>query len=276
MVDQSAQVSQSVLPMHVRKIKHQNRQLRKKISEEEKRLKGDKMQSRAHKKKATYSKYGKRIMNLLSHSYDGHGQKLNNTYTFGVLARDQKTKEYRQIAQVNSNNMKMAMHHLNQKIKQEIVDKRSGEMFMVYSNTGPLFCSVPTLAFQCREMTGFAITHSLIDPASTLYSSHKPSPSGYHLLQRAKGTPHVKLSSLGAADLKQARRVFGQVARNKNLIVALLDSKGNLVDRTVTNPKRKGEAKYGMVYSSIGLFQTLKKPGHYSQPIRNERDAGLQ
>lgn len=80
--------------MHIRRIKHQNRNLRKKISEEEKRLEGTKGGDDGQRKKQ-YSKYGERIVNLLEHAYEGQGKKLNNTYRFGVLARDQKTKEYR-------------------------------------------------------------------------------------------------------------------------------------------------------------------------------------
>jgi len=77
--------------MHIRRIKHQNRQLRKKLSEEERRLKGAKKGKNGHAKQQ-YSKYGKRIVNLLQHSYEGNGEKLNNTYRFGVIARDHKTK----------------------------------------------------------------------------------------------------------------------------------------------------------------------------------------
>ena len=84
-------MSQSVLPMHIRRIKHENSKLRKQISEEEQRLKGSKKEKQAHEQQQ-YSKYGKRIVNLLQHAYDGHGHKLNNTYRFGVIARDHKTK----------------------------------------------------------------------------------------------------------------------------------------------------------------------------------------
>jgi len=65
--------------------------------------------------------------------------------------------------------MKMAMDRLNQLIMKEIVEKRTGEMFMVYAETGPLFCSVPSEAFQCREMSGFAVTHGLVDPERALF-----------------------------------------------------------------------------------------------------------
>lgn len=65
--------------------------------------------------------------------------------------------------------MKMAMDRVNQLIMEEIVAKRTGEMFMVYAETGPLFCSVPSKSFQCREMSGYAVTHGLINPETALF-----------------------------------------------------------------------------------------------------------
>jgi hypothetical protein len=43
--------------------------------------------------------------------------------------------------------MKLAMDRLNHLIMKDIVDKRTGEMFMVYAETGPLFCSVPSESY---------------------------------------------------------------------------------------------------------------------------------
>jgi hypothetical protein len=30
-----------------------------------------------------------------------------------------------------------------------------------------------------------------------------------------------------------------------------------------------------MLYSSIGLYQTLRNPAHFARPIKNEESAGL-
>lgn len=267
-------MSQSVLPMHIRRIKHQNRNLRKKISEEEKRLKGTKGDKDSGKKKKQYSKYGKRIVNLLEHAYEGHGNKLNNTYRFGVLARDQKTKEYRQIADVSSNNMKMALKRLNQIIIKDIVDKKTGEMFMVYAETGPLFCSVPSMAFQCREMAGYAVTHGLYSPDRALFHGDKANKDQYHLLQRVKGSAQVRLRPIGH-NLSRARELFAKASKNRKMIVALMDKDGKLIEQTVTNPKKQGDARFGMLYSSIGLYQTLRSPNQFGRPIKNEKAAGL-
>jgi len=43
----------------------------------------------------------------------------------------------------------------------------------------------------------------------------------------------------------------------------------------VTNPKKQGDARYGMLYSSIGLYQTLRSPNQFGRPIKNENAAGL-
>jgi hypothetical protein len=80
------------------------------------------------------------------------------------VARDQKTKQFRQVAEVSSNNMKMAYDTLSKKIIDEVVAKRTGEMFMMYAETGPLFCSVPSTAFQCRQMLGYAMSQGLVKP----------------------------------------------------------------------------------------------------------------
>ena len=80
------------------------------------------------------------------------------------MARDQKTKQFRQVAEVSSNNMKMAYDSLSKKILDDVVAKRTGEMFMMYSESGPLFCSVPSTAFQCRQMLGYALSEGLIKP----------------------------------------------------------------------------------------------------------------
>ena len=52
------------------------------------------------------------------------------------MARDQKTKQFRQVAEVSSNNMKMAYDSLSKKILDDVVAKRTGEMFMMYSESG--------------------------------------------------------------------------------------------------------------------------------------------
>lgn len=170
--------------------------------------------------------------------------------------------------------MKMALKRLSQLIIKEIVDKRTGEMFMVYAETGPLFCSVPSMAFQCREMSGYAVTHGLYSPDRALFHGDKANKDQYHLLQRAKGSPQVRLRPIGH-NLSRAKELFKKASKNKKMIVALMGSDGKLIQQTVTNPKKQGDARYGMLYSSIGLYQTLRSPNHFGRPIKNEKAAGL-
>lgn len=115
---------------------------------------------------------------MLQQGYKGDGKKLKNAYNFGVLARDQKTKKFRQLAQVSSNNMKLAYDSLSKKIMDEIVAKRTGEMFMVYAETGPLFCSVPSSAFQCRQMLGYGLTEGLIKPDKGVFAGNSLAQKG--------------------------------------------------------------------------------------------------
>lgn len=93
--------------------------------------------------------------------------------------------------------MKSAYDDLSKKIKEEIVDKRSGEMFMIYADSGPLFCSVPSRAFQCRQMVGYGLAQGLIKPEQGLFQKKKSHNNDFYLLQRRKGSGHVKLSSVG-------------------------------------------------------------------------------
>ena len=69
--------------------------------------------------------------------------------------------------------------------------------------------------------------------------------------------------------------MFTKSAKNRKMVAALLSSDGKLVEQTATNPKRQGDARFGMLYSSIGLYQTLKNPSHFGRQIKNEKAAGL-
>ena len=86
------------------------------------------------------------------------------------------------MTQVSSNNMKTAYNQLEQKVKDEIVDKRSGEMFLIYSENAPLFCSVPSTSFQCRQMVGYALTEGLVRPKKGIFNAKKSKKNGYFLL----------------------------------------------------------------------------------------------
>lgn len=100
--------------------------------------------------------------------------------------------------------MKEAYNNLQKKIMDEVVDKRSGEMFLIYSENAPLFCSVPSTAFQCRQMVGYALTEGLVRPKKSLFPSKKSKKDGYFLLQRRKGSGEVKVSAVGK-DLEKAK-----------------------------------------------------------------------
>lgn len=84
----------------------------------------------------------------------------------------------------------------------------------------------------------------------------------------------MKLSAVGK-DLQKAKGSFQKVAKNKKMIAALMDKSGKLIEKTITNPKKEGDAKYSMLYGSIGLYQMqhLKK---FTHPIKNEESAGLR
>lgn len=69
--------------------------------------------------------------------------------------------------------MKLAYETLSKKILDDVVGKRTGEMFMVYAETGPLFCSVPSSAFQCRQMVGYALTEGLVKPEQGVFKNGK-------------------------------------------------------------------------------------------------------
>lgn len=38
------------------------------------------------------------------------------------------------------------------------------------------------------------------------------------------------------------------------MIAALMDKNGKLLEKTVTNPEKKGDAQYNALYGSIGLY----------------------
>jgi hypothetical protein len=63
--------------------------------------------------------------------------------------------------------------------------------------------------------------------------------------------------------------------KTKKLIVALLDKDAKLIEKTVTNPTKEGDARFAMLYGSIGLYQTqhLKQFAH---PVKTEKEAGLR
>jgi len=84
----------------------------------------------------------------------------------------------------------------------------------------------------------------------------------------------VKLTRAGHK-LAKAKESFEKASQNKKLIVALMDKNGKVVEKTVTNPTKEGDARYAMLYGSIGLYQTqhVKKFAH---PIKTEKEAGLQ
>lgn len=90
-----------------------------------------------------------------------------------------------------------------------------------------------------------------------------------------KGSAQVRLRPVGH-NLEKAREVFKKASKNKKMIVALMSSDGKLVEQTMTNPKKQGDARYGMLYSSIGLYQTLRSPHHFGRPVKTERAAGLR
>lgn len=138
--------------------------------------------------------------------------------------------------------MKEAYNNLQKKIMDEVVDKRTGEMFLIYSENAPLFCSVPSTAFQCRQMVGYALTEGLVRPQKSLFSAKKSKRDGYFLLQRRKGSGEVKVSAVGK-DLEKAKAQFKKVSKKSNkMIAALMDKNGKLIEKTVTNPEKKGDA----------------------------------
>lgn len=59
--------------------------------------------------------------------------------------------------------------------------------------------------------------------------------------------------------LAQAKASFSKATQNKKLIVALMDKDAKVIEKTVTNPTKKGEARYAMLYGSLGLYQTDRK-----------------
>jgi len=170
--------------------------------------------------------------------------------------------------------MKMAYDTLKERIMKEIVEKRTGEMFMVYAETGPLFCSVPSTAFQCRQMAGYALTEGLYKPGKGLFSGKKSDPDAFYLLQRRKGSGQVRMTNAGT-DLAKAKELFAKASQNKKLIVALMDSNAKLVEKTVTNPSKQGDARFTMLYGSIGLYQTQHQK-QFARPVKTEKEAGLR
>jgi len=220
------------------------------------------------------SRWGNRVTRLLERGFRGHGKDLKNHYAFGVVARSQKGREssFRVVATLSSNNMREAYESLKNAVEKEIAGKRTGEMFMLYAETGPLFCSVPSRALQCRQMFGYALTKGLIKPHSRFINA-KRAPGVYYLLRRrSRGT--VTLRRLGT-DLARAKEAFARATKGRgHPRVALLDSNARLVEKTVTDPRKTGDARYCQIFGSIGLYHTSFL--HlYTRPIKSEAAAGL-
>lgn len=75
--------------------------------------------------------------------------------------------------------------------------------------------------------------------------------------------------------LAQAKASFSKATQNKKLIVALMDKDAKVIEKTVTNPTKKGEARYAMLYGSLGLYQTQHNK-RWAHPIKTEKEAGLR
>lgn len=123
-------------------------------------------------------------------------------------------------------------------------------------------------------MAGYALTEGLVKPEKGLFHGKKAGKDAYYLLQRRKGSGRVRLTSVGT-DLSEAKQSFAKAAENKKLIVALMDTDAKLIEKTVTNPTKEGDARFSMLYGSIGLYQTenLKQFAH---PAKTESEAGLR
>lgn len=53
-----------------------------------------------------------------------------------------------------------------------------------------------------------------------------------------------------------------------------MDKDAKVIDKTVTNPTKQGEARYAMLYGSLGLYQTQHNK-RWAHPIKTEKEAGL-
>ena len=140
----------------------------------------------------------------------------------------------------------------------------------MFSENGPLTCSNKKASKECQEMLGYSLTQGWWRPNKKFINSSIE--NQFYVIVRNEKSKKIDFIKVGC-NKKEAIEKLKSLTK-KDSIGAVLNNNAEIVKKTVTNPKNKGDMQFEDIYAMIGQYH-LNNLHLFKNTPKNEKEAGL-